>query len=57
MVFMTAERDYLHDSKAIADTIQYMRIQSFYNETTYIAYNIYIKSHGCIYSRIMRLLG
>lgn len=57
MVFMTAERDYLHDSKAIADTIQYKRIQSFYNETTYIAYNIYIKSHGCIYSRIMHLLG
>lgn len=57
MVFMTAERDYLHDSKAIADTIQYMRIQSFYNETTYIAHNIYIKSHGCIYSRMIRLLG
>lgn len=57
MVFMTAEPDYLHDSKAIADTIQYMRIQSFYNGTTYIAHNIYIKSHGCIYSRMIRLLG
>lgn len=54
MIFMTAERDDLHDSRAIADTIRYMRLVIIQQNVPHI-YHTHINicmPHGGINSRV-----